>query len=118
VSSLDGSDPIKVQKKVDLMRLLALPSCVFLKTTPQRDLSVLPVALPVTKARLLDLMIGFIVISQVGLETMDSGEEAFVFQFIHLEALDGSAIPLYVKAKFGMERQALIIFAAHPSRRW
>jgi hypothetical protein len=115
---LDDSDSMKIQKKTDLLRLLATPSKCFLGKTAQRDISILPVDPVLTFGALADYMKAFLQHRDVQLQKMDTGEEAFVFQYIQLEAVDGSSIDLYVKAKFGQGRETLVIFSAHPDRRW
>ena len=115
---LDDKNPEHRHRKEDLLRLLDLPAAIILCKTPQRDMSVLPIDPPMTLGYLLNLMKAYISTRDVLLEVMDSGEEAFVFRFIDLEAFDGSTTRLFVKAKFGEVRKTLVLFAVHPDRRW
>ena len=104
--------------KKDLLSLLRSTDHIILCRTPSRDMSQLPVDPPITVGQLLDLMSSFISRRNVELQTMDSGELAFVFRFIELQAVDESTIQLYVKAKFVPDRSKLVLISAHPDRRW
>jgi hypothetical protein len=105
-------------KIAQLLILLTKRECVFIKTTAQRDIAVLNIDPPLTIERLIELMHEYVEIRDPDIETMDSREEAFVFKYIQLTGIDLVPIPLYVKAKFGAKSESLIIFAAHPDRRW
>ena len=119
MSWLDDSDQLKVEKKRMLVECLSKATLVYVGTTAQRDMSVLPIDEPLTKARLISLMQAFLATRQVRLEIMDSGAEAMVFKFIELEATDGSLIQFYVKAQFSSRPpDSLFIFSAHPDRKW
>lgn len=110
---------MKVRKKQELTQALngSLAQISVLRTA-QQDMSLLPIDPPMTLIRLLDLMKRFMSKRDVLLEVMDSGEEAFLFRFIELEDADGGTIQLYVKAKLAADRKRMVIFAAHPDRRW